>query len=288
MPKSKAPAKLSKVYNATLPIAALKPHERNYKRHPDEQLSDLEASLARWSQVQSVVVHDQGDGSYTIIAGHGLIEAAQREGFQEIDARVMGTDWPAEEASGYLVADNKLGEKAEDDLEQLVSLLQEQLDAGYPLESLGSSVDDLEALLQELEAQTVGSATTRDANDPTGGGDDFDAEPEEGQTRCQPGDVWGCGNHKIACINSLDREAVLALLGDDTPSFIFSDPPYGIKIVAANVPVGGGEAYDIPFGGVKSPRGDVGGSAAHIRKTGKPYIAENRAAEGFGSVGGIL
>lgn len=156
MAKSKAPPKLSKVYNATLPIAALKPHARNPKVHPDSQLSDLEASLARWSQVQSVVVHDQGDGSYTIIAGHGLIEAAQREGFSEIDARVMPQDWPEQEASGYMVADNKLGEKAEDDLERLTELLQEQLDAGYPLESLGSSLDDLEALLQELEAETVG------------------------------------------------------------------------------------------------------------------------------------
>lgn len=150
MAKASAPVKLSKVYNATLPIAALKPHPRNPRQHPDEQISDLEASLERWSQVQSVVVHDQGDRTYHIIAGHGLIEAAQREGFAEIDARVMGADWPEEEAVGYLAADNKLREKGEDDLERLTELLQEQANAGYHLESLGSSQEELDALLEEL------------------------------------------------------------------------------------------------------------------------------------------
>jgi acyl-CoA reductase-like NAD-dependent aldehyde dehydrogenase len=42
---------------------------------------------------------------------------------------------------------------------------------------------------------------------------------------------------------------------------VWSDPPYGISIVAANGYVGGGEAYDYPFGGVKN-MGYVGGVTA--------------------------
>lgn len=69
------------------------------------------------------------------------------------------------------------------------------------------------------------------------------------------GDVWQLGRHKIACIDSLDEEAVRVLIGGDTVGMVWADPPYGINIVAANGFVGGGEAYDIPFGGRNTPKG---------------------------------
>jgi hypothetical protein len=114
-----------------------------------------------------------------------------------------------------------------------------------------------------------------------------DELPEQVETRVRLGDVWQLGRHKIACINSCDPEQVRRFIGDAAVSFVWSDPPYGISIVATNGYVGGGEAYDIPFGGVKT-RGDVGGSASHIRKTGKPYIATKglgtpNSAKPFGS-----
>src|SRR5438874_12716654 len=76
------------------------------------------------------------------------------------------------------------------------------------------------------------------------------------ETRCKPGDIWQLGRHRIGCLNSLDPEQVRRLFTDAIPNMVWSDPPYGIEIVATNVTVGGGEAYDIPFGGVKN-RGDV-------------------------------
>ena len=42
------------------------------------------------------------------------------------------------------------------------------------------------------------------------------------------------------------------MAGLDAPDLIIADPPYGISIVAANVSIGGGESYDIPFGGRKA------------------------------------
>jgi len=76
---------------------------------------------------------------------------------------------------------------------------------------------------------------------------------------------------------------------------IWADPPYGISIVATNGYVGGGEAYDIPFGGVKSPRQriHVGGGQRQKDLTGhypietwgnrKAVRGTDGAAKPFGS-----
>src|SRR6185312_14739715 len=57
--------------------------------------------------------------------------------------------------TGYLVADNESSREAEDDLTQLAAMLDEQRNAGYHLESLGFSDDDLTALLDQLADETL-------------------------------------------------------------------------------------------------------------------------------------
>lgn len=88
------------------------------------------------------------------------------------------------------------------------------------------------------------------------------AESGEIQSRVKLGEVWACGRHRICCGNSTDEQLVKAFLDDLKVGIVFADPPYGISIVATNVTVGGGETYDIPFGGVKNRKGYVGGVTA--------------------------
>ncbi len=54
-----------------VPIAELKPHPRNYKKHPADQLAHLEASLKQYGQFRNVVVARDS----TILAGHGVVAA---------------------------------------------------------------------------------------------------------------------------------------------------------------------------------------------------------------------
>jgi hypothetical protein len=261
--------------NRVIPLAKLKPHPRNYRSHPESQIAKLVASLSRFGQGRSIVVQD-GPESYLIVAGHGIVEAARKLQYAELRADVLPADWTPAQIEGYLVADNLHSQEAEDDQEILAALLQEQADAGYDLASLGTDDEALRQMLETLGDEYVGSGEQED------GEEDEVPEIEQTQTRVKPGDVWQLGRHRIAAINSTDPEQVKRFIGKTPISFVFADPPYGIDIVATNVSVGGGEAYDIPFGGVKYRKGDVGGGAAHIRKTGKPYLA----TEGLrGSVG---
>jgi hypothetical protein len=248
--------------NRVVPLDRLVPHPRNYRKHPDTQIARLVASLARFGQGRSIVVQDGPEG-YLIVAGHGVVEAAKKRGFSELRADILPADWTPEQIDGYLIADNLHNQDATDDTTLLAQLLQEQQDAGYDLATLGSSDESLREMLEQVGDVYQGNDEEYAIEDEI---------LEEAEIRARPGDVWALGRHKIACIDSCNPEQVKRFIGDTAVSFVWADPPYGISAVRTNVSVGGGEAYDIPFGGVKH-RGDVGGSASHIRKTGKPYIA---------------
>lgn len=153
------------ITHRAVPIDSLRPHPRNYRKHPESQIARLSASLARFSQVRSIVVQAGADGRYLIVAGHGLAEAAKREGYTTLEADVIPAHWTPEQVEGYLVADNESSREAEDDLTQLAAMLEEQRAAGYHLESLGYSDDDLTALLTQLSDEAL--STDEDETPPT-------------------------------------------------------------------------------------------------------------------------
>ena len=279
-----------------VPLEWIVANPKNYNGHPPEQIASLKASLERFRQVRPYVVKQIDERQFMLAAGEGTVTAARElvqanpgKNADLAQARivVVPSHWTDGDVRAYMIADNETAKKAEPDDTLLAELLQEQQNAGYDLAALGS---DEESLRQMLEALGDGYLDGSEQGDDE---DEFDDVLDEEQTRVKPGDVWQLGRHIIACIDSCDVEAVKRLIGDRRISFIFADPPYGISIVTANVSVGGGEAYDIPFGGVKNKtRGDVGGGASHIRKTGKSYLEEwqekknGTASKGFGSIGG--
>ena len=77
------PDKRKEIVNRVVPLGAIEAHSRNYQQHPESQIAELMASLRRFGQVRSLVVQEQ-DGSYLMVAGHGVMEAARPP-----DARVL-------------------------------------------------------------------------------------------------------------------------------------------------------------------------------------------------------
>lgn len=202
-------------------LAQLRPHPRNYQAHPAAQITKLAASLKRFGQRKNIVVWQQ-DGFFYVVAGHGLVEAAQQINYPALLANVFPPETPEDEIIGYMVADNETARWAEPDLAQLEALLQSQLDAGYPLESVGYTLDELEALQQQLEAEAHGQR--RAIDDPGGGGDAFDTSQAE--TRCQPGDLWQLGKHRLLCGDSTKQEDVARLMDGEKAAIIVTSAPY--------------------------------------------------------------
>jgi hypothetical protein len=262
------------IQNTMIKLADLAPHPSNYRTHPESQIQDLMASLLRFGQVKSIVIQE---GPHPLcVAGHGIVEAARRLDYSALRADVIPADWSPADVKGYLIADNQHAANALDDEAQLSALLQEQREAGFDLSSLGSSEDELQAILDRLEEEGEGGYAEG------GGGDDFDTTPDEDETRSRSGDIWQLGRHRIACIDALDVEQVKRLFDGKVADFVFSDPPYGIEIVALKDEkgfVGGGAAYDYPFGGVKNVRGSNGASKPFGSKAERGTVGIGKLAK---------
>ena len=72
-------------------------------------------------------------------------------------------------------------------------------------------------------------------------------EIEEEQTVSTPqievknGDLWQLGEHRLLCGDCTVKENIDLLMNSNKADMVFTDPPYGINIVAKNGQVGGGK-----------------------------------------------
>lgn len=134
---------------ATYPIAQLRPHPRNYKWHDLEGLK----SRLRKGETRTIVVRaddpEQPLAGGTILAGHGIVEAATALRRKAIGATVVECD--DEEAEEVLVEDNRQAELGTDDPARLVRLLH-RIQARGGLEEVGYTEREVADLLAEATA----------------------------------------------------------------------------------------------------------------------------------------
>ena len=188
-------------------IADLKAHPSNYQRHPEPQMAVLRESLRTHGLQKPLVIQPDG----TILAGHGLWEAAKAEGWVQIACHVYDGPYP----EAFLVMDNRSAQMAEPDPQALTDLLKSLQDVGQ-LEMAGYDPEELGKLLAELEAANP-TPVPEEGEIP---------EPQEGPTRVQPGEVWALGKHRVMCGDSTDAGAVAGLMGTGRAPLLFTSPPY--------------------------------------------------------------
>lgn len=105
-----------------VPIADLKPHPRNYRKHPPEQIQQIIASLNQHGFYRNIVATRQGS---FILAGHGVVQAARQGGYTEVPVIWLDLDPYSPEALKVLIGDNELSNLAEDDDRLLAETLKE-------------------------------------------------------------------------------------------------------------------------------------------------------------------
>jgi ParB/Sulfiredoxin domain len=90
-----------------IPIAQLKPHPCNARTHTRKQIAQVAASIKRFGFCNPLLVDDGNQ----IIAGHGRLEAAKQLGLSDVPCLRL-SHLTAAEKRAYVLADNKLAEKA--------------------------------------------------------------------------------------------------------------------------------------------------------------------------------
>ena len=192
------------------PIEALIPYINNSRKHSDEQVAQIAASIKEFSWTNPILV----DGTNGIIAGHGRLLAARKLGMDKVPtielAHLSDTQKKA-----LIIADNKLALNADWDTELLQIELNELISDDFALDILGFDKDELDALLNVIE--------------PNAGLTDEDAVPnvpEEPKTKL--GDIYILGNHRLMCGDSTSIDAVDKLMDGNSVDLLFTDPPYNV------------------------------------------------------------
>jgi len=188
----------------------LEPYARNARTHPEEQIEQIMGSMKRFGFTIPMLVVEDG----TIIAGHGRLEAAKRLGYSEVPVMVA-RGWTEEMARAYTIADNRLAETSEWDVETLRFELEDLgLDDTGLLFDMGFAGGDLNAILGAAVASFSG---------------DEDAVPEvPADPVTVEGDVWLLGRHRLMCGDSTSIDAVDNLMDGRKANMLHTDPPYGV------------------------------------------------------------
>lgn len=119
----------------------LKPHPQNSRKHSDEQIQQLMASITSFG-FNSTILIDEND---VILAGHGRTQAMIRLGRETIPC-VRKTGLSDLEKRAYVIADNAIGLNSEWDEDVLAAEVALLLEVGFDVGDFGIPIGAIEEL----------------------------------------------------------------------------------------------------------------------------------------------
>ena len=196
-------------------VAALRPAVRRTRSHPAAKRRTLEASVREYGILDPVTINS----SNVIVDGHLRVDIARKLGFRTVPV-IRISHLSDTELRMYGIAANKFPAVANIDPEAF-RLELEELRADMPTLDL------------TLTGFSIGELNRIDGNDAARRYDDLDeVDPPAAapSSTGQHGDLYALGSHRLLCGNSLDPDAITAVMGDERASCCFTDPPYNVKI----------------------------------------------------------
>ncbi|HQC64815.1 MAG TPA: DNA modification methylase [Anaerolineaceae bacterium] len=197
-------------HNEKRKIKDLVPYVANPRQITDKQAKDLKASLDKFGLAEPITINTDN----TIIGGH------QRKKILE---NLVGVD-PDYEVDVW-VPDREL---SIDEMRELNVRLNKNV-AGWDFDTLANNFELDDLLDWGFEKSDLDLDLWMP--DPP-----EDAEPQIDRAEelreiwgVETGQLWQLGEHRLICGDCTDRAVVERLLGDDKPSLMVTDPPYGVE-----------------------------------------------------------
>jgi DNA modification methylase len=189
------------------------PNENNPRILKDDKFKKLVQSIKDFPEmleIRPIVVNNE----MMILGGNMRWKAIQEIGIKEIPI-IKAENLTEEQQREFLIKDNVgFGEW---DWDALANDWNPE-----ELNEWGLDVPNMD--LTELEAEE----------------DDFDVPVDGIETDIVLGDLFEIGEHRLLCGDSTDSDLVARLMDGQKADMVFTDPPYGIKVVNKNGKVGGG------------------------------------------------
>lgn len=118
-------------------IVKLIPYINNAKKHSESQVTKIAASIREFGFLNPVLI----DKKYNVIAGHGRILAAKKLGLDKIPA-IYAEGLTEAQRKAYILADNRLGELAEWDMDLVSDELAALKELDFDVDLTGFDLED--------------------------------------------------------------------------------------------------------------------------------------------------
>lgn len=176
-----------------LPLEALKPYEKNARKHAEKDITAIVASIEEFGFNDPIGIWGPDN---IIVEGHGRLEAAKKLGMKAVPC-IRLDHLSDEQRRAYALAHNKTAELSEWDLQ----ILPEELGGIFDVDmsEFGFDMTAIEGA-EESELEEVDI-------------------PEEVETRCQLGDLYQLGDHRLMCGDSTDAASIKRLMGGGNGRF---------------------------------------------------------------------
>lgn len=197
-------------------IDLLRPYERNAKMHPQDQVDKIIASIQEFGFVTPCII----DSDYNLIAGHGRVQAAKEMGLETVPC-VFVEGLTEAQRKAYILADNRLGELGEWDMDLVSGELESLKNAGFDIDLTGFDIDDI------IIEEDMGADFTEA---------DFGEYLDETPSIVKEGQIWKLGRHRLMCGDSTKAEDVTKLMNGAQVDLLLTDPPYNVALGYGDTP----------------------------------------------------
>ena len=189
-------------------ISDIKTNPNNPRIIKDDKFLKLVNSIKEFPEmlkIRPIVINEDN----VVLGGNMRLKACKEARLKEIPV-IMASDLTEAQQREFIIKDNiGFGEWDFQDLAQNWN--------AEELETWGLDLPELE--ITNLEAVE----------------DDFEV-PENGiETDIVLGDLFEIGEHRLMCGDSTDSDAVAKLMDGQKADMVFTDPPYGIKVVKSEM-----------------------------------------------------
>lgn len=193
-------------------IEKLKPYKNNAKIHGKEQVKKLQESISEFGFLTPCLI----DQDYNLIAGHGRVEAAKGLGIKEVPC-IFIENLNETQRRAYILADNRLGELGEWDMDLVSQELQTLNASGFNLELTGFTFDDITS--DDIDFSELDDEAEK-----------IEKELPEEDSDIKDGQMFKLGNHILLCGDATKEENLRKLMGKDFADLVITDPPYNVDV----------------------------------------------------------